>query len=154
MNFLKQNYVKYGLIMTAGLIVCLLWMELSGNNQSFDNKSPIFFIYQFVYPAIVWYFGIKARKDAQKGKLTFSQGLSEGFKISVIFGLTSPFLFAAYYILFNSAILTFIKTAYGLSQVSDLMIVLVDSLAQFVVAIIFGSIYAAVISFFLKSKSK
>lgn len=154
MDILKQSYVKYGLIMTGLLIGCLALMEITGQNESFENKSPIFFVYQFLAPAVVWYFAIKAKKKELKGKLTFKQGITQGFKISLVFAVISPFIFALYYTLINPAILTYVKSAYGLNQVSDVMIIIIEMFAQFVGAIIFGTVYAAIISFFLKTKAE
>ena len=73
MKLLQQSYVKYGLIMTASLVVCLGLMEMTGNNQSFENKSSIFFVYQFILPALVWYLGLREKKRIQKGQLTFKR---------------------------------------------------------------------------------
>ena len=152
MQFLKISYVKYGLIMTASLLVCLGLMEVSGNNQTFENKSPIFFIYQFIMPAVIWWLAIAERKRLQKGKLSYKQGLLEGFNTSVVFGLTSPFVFGAYYLLINPEILDYVKAAYGMPEASTAMIVSLDLLAQVFSAIVFGSLYGAIISLFLKSK--
>ena len=150
----KQSYFKFGLLMTASLIICLGLMEITGQNESFENKSPIFLIYQFILPAVIWYLGIKTKKDGQKGKLTFKEGVREGFKISVVFALTSPFIFAAYYLFVNPPILKYVKAAYGLTGSSDHLVIIVDMAAQVFSAIIFGTIYGAIISFFLKSKKK
>ncbi len=154
MKLLQLNYVKYGLILVCVLVVCLLLMEVTGQKESFDEKSPLFVIYQFIAPAVVWYLGIKAKKKMHKNKLTFKQGLVEGFKISLVFAIVSPFIFLAYYTLINPGILNFVRTAYNMPGASDAMVIGVDMLVQFFASLIFGTIYAAIISFFLKSKSK
>jgi hypothetical protein len=153
MSPLKQNHLKYGLIMSASLVLCLLMMELTGQNETFENKSPIFLIYQFILPAVIWYLGINARKKSQNNKLTFKQGLKEGFKISLVFGITSPFLFLAYYLLINPEILNYVKSAYQMPEASNTTILTIDLFAQFISAIIFGTIYGTIISLFLKNKS-
>lgn len=153
MSFFKQNHVKYGLALVGILIVCFLVMEITGNNETFDGKSPLFLFYQFIAPAIVWYLGLRAKKKAQGGKLTFKQGVKEGFKISLVFGIVSPFAFLIYYFI-NPGILNFIKAAYGMPNAADSMIIALDMVVQFISAIIFGTIYAAIISFFVKSKKE
>ena len=152
MEILKQNHVKYGLIMSAIIAVCLLFMEITGQNQSFDQKSPLVFFSMIVAPFIVWWMGIKAKKDSQKGKLTFKEGLKEGFKISLVYGIVSPFVFVLYYLLINPGILDYVRTSYNLTEASQMTVILVDMLVQFISALIFGTIYAAIISFFVKAK--
>lgn len=133
------------------MIVCLAIMELTGQNQSFD-KSPLVLVWTFIAPAIVWYFGINEKKKIQKGKLSFKEGVKEGFKISLVFGLTSPFVFLFYYLFVNPPIISYVKSAYGMSGSSDGMVIAIDMVAQFVSAVVFGTIYAAIISLFIRSK--
>ena len=151
MKLLSQNHVKYGLIMCAVVILCLFYMELTGQNESFE-KSPLVAFWTFIAPAIVWFFGIRARKIAQKNKLTFKQGATEGFKISVVFAVTSPFIFLLYYLLVNPQILGYVRKAYGLTTADEAVVIVVDLLVQVVSAIIFGTLYGAIISFILKSR--
>lgn len=153
-ELLAENHVKYGLIMSAVLVLCLALMELTGQNHSFDNKSPFQAIFMFIAPAVVWYFGINLKKKTLNGKMTFKQGLLEGFKISLVYAIVSPFIFMLYYLLINPEILNSIRTIYNLKGTSDALIIGVDMLTQFITAIIFGTIYAAIISMFLKTKSK
>lgn len=153
MELLKQNYVKYGLIMCAVLLVCLCLMEITGQNQSFDNKSPFQFIFMFIAPFVVWWLGIAAKKKLLKNKMTFKQGLSEGFKISLAYGIVSPFIFLFYYVFINPDIVAYVKVAYNLSEAQDAVVIGVDMLAQLIAAIVFGTLYAAIISLFLKSKN-
>lgn len=140
--------------MTGTLVICLALMEITGQNESFENKSPIFMIYQFIMPAVIWYFGMRERKKLNGGKLTYKQALYEGFKISLVFGLTSPFVFAAYYLFINPPIIEYVKTAYGMPAASDGLVISIDLFAQFIAAIIFGTLYASIIALFVRSKSK
>lgn len=146
--------MKYGLMMTGLLIFCLFIMEVTGHNESFDNKSPIFLVYQFLAPAAIWYFGIKARKHANKNHLTFKQGFHEGFKIALVFAITSPFVFLAYYAFINPGILDYVKTMYNMTDAPTDVILGVDFSAQFLAALLFGSLYGALVSLVLKSKHK
>lgn len=125
-------------------------MELTGDNESFA-KSPIVTFYTFIAPFIVWYFGIKARKDIQKGKLTFKEGVAEGFKISLTYAIISPFIFPIYYQI-NPAILGYVKEAYQMPDAANSTIILIDMGAQFIAATLFGTIYGAIVTLLLKKK--
>lgn len=138
--------------MSAIVAACLLLMELTGQNQTFDNKSLFQIIFMFIAPIFVWFFGIKERKQELKGKLTWKQGLTQGFKISLVYGIVSPFVFFIYYTLINPSIISFVAQTYGLTGQPDALVIAFDMGAQFVFALFFGTIYAAIISFFLKTK--
>lgn len=153
MELLQKNYVKYGLIMCGVTIASLLFMEITGQNQTFDNKSPIQLIAQFVAPLIVWFLGIRAKKKEQKNKLTYKQGFLEGFKISLVYSTISPFIFMFYYLVVNPEILASVKSIYHLTNTSDAMIIASDMLAQFVASLIFGTIISAVLATYLKTKT-
>lgn len=153
MLIFRANPIKYGLLLSALTIVCLTLMELTGQNQSFDHGSPIFLMYQLFAPALVMYLGLQAKKKAQKGKLTFKQGVIESFRISLVFGVTSPFVFAAYYLFVNPAVIEYVRTAFQLTGMSDSVVIKIDMMVQFISAIIFGTLYGAIISLFVKSKS-
>lgn len=153
MKILERNYIKYGLVMTGIVLLCLLYMEGTGQNQSFDQKNPLIFFGMIVAPFIVWFFGIRAKKKELKNKLSFKQGLREGFLISLVYGITSPFVFAAYYLFVNPSIIEYVSMAYNLQGVTEGVVIAADMFVQFVSALLFGTIYAAIISFFLKTKS-
>jgi hypothetical protein len=153
MKLLSQNYVKYALIMSSITALCLVYMEVTGQNESFD-KSSFVAVLMFFAPVVIWYLGINAKKKLLKGKMTFKQGLSEGFKISLVYGLVSPFIFLFYYILVNPDILQYVRKVYGMTGASNANVIIVDMLVQLVTAIIMGTLLSAVASFFLKSKSK
>lgn len=106
----------------------------------------------FVAPLVVWTLGIRAKKKALKNKLSFKQGLSEGFKISLVYAAVSPFMFMAYYLFVNPEIINYVRSAYRITGATNNMVILVDMVVQFVTATLFGTIYSAIISFFLKSK--
>lgn len=143
----------YGLLMCLTLAVCLFIMEITGQNQTFDNKSPLQILYMFLAPAFIWYFGIRAKKKMLKGKISFKQAFTQGVKISLVYGIVSPFIFLFYYVFINPEIVNYAKTAYGMTGSDNTTVIIVDMIVQFIAAIAFGSIYAAIISFFLKSKS-
>lgn len=151
MQLLKRNYVKHGLVMCGLIALCLFLMEVTGENTSFD-KSPFQVIFTMIAPFVVWYYGIRARKVAQGGSLTFKEGVAEGFKISLVFAIVSPFIFALYYYAVNPEIVNSVRQAYGLTDAPFAKVVSIDMFIQFISAIIFGTIYAAILSVFMKSK--
>lgn len=153
MDFIKKSYFKYGLWLSALTLLCLFIMEITGQNNSFDNKSPLIFFLMVIAPALVFYSGIKNLKKSQKNKLTVKEGVQEGIRISIVYGIISPFIFLLYYQI-NPGILESIKIGYGMSEATDSMIISVDMLAQLIMALFFGAIYSTLISFLLKSKKK
>lgn len=150
-----RNPIKYGLIMTILTSAWVLLMHFTGqyDNRESIVQSPFDLAFIIITPLVVWYFGISERKRQLGGKLTFNQGLVTGIKISLVYAVLSPFVYAKYYIFLNSEILEFVRSEYGLAGASDTMVILADMGVQFVSAIVGGTIYAAIISFFLKTKS-
>lgn len=148
MKYLTQNHFNYGLLMCLVVVACLAIMELTGNNESFE-KNPLLTLVQMLMPLVIWYMGITKKKQEQKGKLTFKEGVTEGFKISLAFGLLSPFVFMLYYVFINPEIVT---NTYNQPQFSFSQIIVLDMALQLVSAVIFGTLYSAIISFFVKSK--
>lgn len=153
MHVFSQNAGKFGLIMTVLNALYVLFMHYSGQYGPEYAVNPLDFLFILIVPFIVWWFGIEAKKKEKKGKLSFKDGVKEGFQISLVYAVLSPFVYAFYYLVLNPQILDSLKIEYGLQGVSDLQIVFVDILAQFVSAIVFGTLYAIIISFILKTKS-
>jgi hypothetical protein len=152
MQIFKITYVQYGLLMCVAVAACLALMELTGNNQSFEGNM-YFVIVQFLVPFVIWYQGINTLKKKQAGMLSWKQGFMEGFRISLVFALVSPFVFLGYYVFVNLEILEYIREAYMLTGASDALVIGVDMVVQVITAVLFGSIYSAIIAFFLKSKA-
>lgn len=153
MKLRQQNHVTYGLLMCAALTVCLALNEITGLNASLENKSPFQLFYTFIAPAIVWTLGLIAKKKAQDNKLTYKEGLKEAFKISLVYGIVSPFIFLFLYIFVNPSLVEIARTSYQLPSASTATVIIVDMIVQFIAAIIFGGIYGAIISLFIKTKS-
>ena len=139
--------------MSALNAVYVLFMHFTGQYGPEYEVNPLDLLFIIIVPLIVWYIGVKAKKAEKKGKLSFRDGVKEGFQIALVYGLTSPFVYAIYYLLINPSIVESLKPEYGMPDVSNMQIVLVDMLAQFVSAIIFGTVYGAILSHFLKSTS-
>jgi len=138
--------------MCAAVAASLGLMEITGNNQSFESNI-YFVIAQFLVPFVIWYLGISALKKRQAGSLSWKEGFMEGFRISLVFALVSPFVFLAYYVLVNSEIVEYVREAYSLAGASDALVIGIDMIVQVVSAVLFGSVYSAIIAFVLKSKS-
>lgn len=152
MQLFKKNYVRFGLLMVGVLILCLLGMEIAGNNQSFE-KGSFGMIVQMLAPLVVWFLGIRAYKKAKGGFMTWKEGFKEGLRISLVFAIVSPFIFLLYYILVNPMIVEYVKTAYQMPDVSTTAVIVVDMVVQFVSAMIFGAIFSAIIALLLRTKS-
>jgi hypothetical protein len=151
MKLFTPNQIKYGLLLSLVIVVCLAIMELTGQNESFD-KSPVTMVFMFIAPIVLYYLGINTRKQAQGNKLTFKQGVKEGFKIALVYGLISPFVFALYYLLINPGIVNYVRESYAMTNASTAAVIGVDMLIQLVTALIIGTIFSAIISFFVKTK--
>lgn len=154
MHIFSHNAFRYGLLMTLLHTVWILFMHISGKYGLESKAIPFDFLFIAFMPLIIWFLGIRARKIAKKGKLSLKDGVKEGFHISLVYGLLSPIVYAIYYLFINPQVVGTLKPEYGLPGVSDMQIILIDMLAQFVSAIIFGTLYAVVISLFLRSKAK
>lgn len=153
-KLLKENHVKYGLIMTAVTAAWILIMHFAGVYTQPDKDSAIDLIFIILSPIVVWYLGIVAKRTEQKGKLEYVEGLKEGIKIGVVYGIVSPFAFMLYYLLINPEIIPYVKDSYRMAQASTSVIIIIDYLAQFVAAVIGGAIYGAIMSLFLRTDKK
>jgi hypothetical protein len=138
--------------MCVAVAACLGLMELTGNNRSFEGNT-YFLIVQFLIPFVIWYQGINTLKKKQAGILSWRQGFMEGFRISLVFAIVSPFVFLAYYVFVNLEILESIREAYFLTGASDALVIAVDMAVQVFSAVLFGSVYSALIALVLKSKT-
>jgi hypothetical protein len=152
MELLKRNHVKYGLLLDGFLAMCLLWAYVTGDYSKMQNLLAPMAIFTMLVPLVFYFLGIRAKRNELKGKLTFKQGLKEGFKISLVVGVTSPFVFLIFYLFFAPSLIEYARQAYKMVGASDTMVVTVDMLVQLVGSIIFGTLYGAIASFFLKTK--
>jgi hypothetical protein len=140
--------------MSALTLVCLIVLHGAGNIFGQQDDSPLFIVFAFGAPLLVWYLGLSAFKKERKNRMTFKQGVIEGFKISLVYGFTSPFVFTAYYIFLNPDVISYIRTSYKLTGATDDIVIAVDMIAQFFGAVVVGTVYGIILSFFLKSKHK
>lgn len=153
-ELLEKTHVKYGLIMSALTAAFILSMHLTGQYTNLKERSPIEFVFIALTPVLVWYFGIRAHKKKLLGKLSWKEGVKEGFLIALVYALTSPFVYLIYYLLINPEIVAFMRQEYGMQTSSLEMVILMDVLVQFVAALVMGTLYGAVIAVFLRTKKK
>lgn len=152
MELLKKNHVKYGLLLDGFLVVCLLWVYVTGDYSKMQNPAMPMAIFTMLVPFVFYFLGIRAKRNELKGKLTFKQGLKEGFGISLVVGVTSPFVFLVFYLFFAPSLIDYARQAYNMTGASDALVVTFDLFVQLVGSIIFGTLYGAIASFFLKTK--
>jgi uncharacterized protein YqgC (DUF456 family) len=74
--------------------------------------------------------------------------------MSLVFGIVSPFVSLFYYQFVNPEIVAFVREMYQMKDATREMVIATDMSVQFLSSIIGGTIYAAIIAFFLKSKKK
>lgn len=154
MGVMKISYIKYALIMCVVVIFALCMMELTGQNRSFDSKSPLQIFLLFIAPFIITWLGISQKRKSLKNKINFKKGFTEGFKIFLAFGVLSSLIYLAYYTFINPQIVDSLQTSYGLFDSPFEVVVAFDMFMQFISAIIFGSIYSAIIALLLRTKKK
>jgi hypothetical protein len=146
-----HNFLKYGLIMNGVLVICLALMHLTGQYSSFEKGAPLDIIF-LLAPFVIWFLGLKAKKKELKNKMTFKEGWVEGIKISLVFGIISPFIFMLYYVGFNPGILTYVRDSYGLEGASKSTVIMVDMFTQLLGSVVMGTVYSVVLALFMKTK--
>jgi hypothetical protein len=156
MNYFSKSNVKFGLILTALVVICLAIMEITGHDQSFASGGVFQTILQTFAPVVILIWAIWARRRAliRAGSgMTWKEGVSEGFKASLIFAIVSPFVFMLYYLMFNMEILAYVGEIYRMSSASPTKIMIVDMLIQFISATMFGLVVSMVVALFLRKKN-
>ena len=154
MNFLKNNAAKYGLALTASIAIWIAVMHMTGLYSEEKTEITIIdYLYIFI-PLIGLFFGIKEKKHILKSKFTLKAGVKEGFQISLIYAILSPFVFYIYYIAINPASIEFAKKAYGMEQFSTKAVIFADMAVQFVFSLLGGLVFSLIISYYLARKRK
>lgn len=151
-SILQKNHIKYGLIMSGILLICLTLMHVTNQYSSFEKGAPLDTIFVLA-PFVIWFLAIRAYKKELKNRMSFKQGLVQGIKISTVFGIISPIIFMLYYTLFNPGILNYVAESYGMKGAPTVAIIAVDMLVQCVGSIIMGTLYIAILSLFMRSKN-
>ena len=141
--------IKYGLIITAGLIAwVLITHQVVRNTESVVHTliGPIFFnLLQFS----MIYLGLKAKEREYGDKQDFKKGLKTGVAISLVYAVTAALFFVA--------LVAFVGTSWMPSEAGASRKPTSVALAQafigiFVGGLILGLLYSTVISFFLAKR--
>jgi hypothetical protein len=141
--------IKYGLIITAGLIAwVLITHQVVRNTESVVHTliGPIFFnLLQFS----MIYLGLKAKEREYGDKQDFKKGLKTGVAISLVYAVTAALFFVA--------LVAFVGTSWMPSEPGAIRKPTSVALAQafigiFVGGLILGLLYSTVISFFLAKR--
>ncbi|MBI4097058.1 MAG: DUF4199 domain-containing protein [Candidatus Levybacteria bacterium] len=150
---MKTNAVKYGLALSASIAIWIALMHSLGLYNG--EKSDLSFVDYFyiVIPIVGLYLGIKEKKERElRGKMTLQQGIREGFIISLVYGITSPFIFYVYYTMVNPQAIDFAKRVYSMMRFTNNEVILADMAAQFIFAVIGGIVISTVVSYLLTKK--
>ena len=97
-----KNAILSGLIIGVVSALWIMVMQLSGYNpQNLENSDKSWLEYtSILIPFFGLYFGIRSLKKQQGGKLTFFDGIFEGFKIIAVGGLlaaASSFIYITFF---------------------------------------------------------
>jgi len=141
--------LKYGLLITAGVIVwVLITHSLVANPQSLVHTfgAPVFFnVLQFA----MIYLGLKALEHEKRDAPTFKEGLKTGVAISFVYGLTSSIFFVILRVIVGTK---WLASEPGAANLPLWRIMLGAFLGLFLGAMLFGLIYSTVVSFFLAKR--
>jgi uncharacterized membrane-anchored protein len=144
-----KTEIKYGLIITIGVMV---WVLLARSTVT-DPKSlvhtlgsPIVFN---VLHFVMIYLGLKAREREQGKKPNFKQGVKTGVLISFVYALTASLFFVGVVALIGTR---WIENEPGVSGTPTSEIVAQAFAGLFLVAMLLGLAYSALISFFLAKR--
>lgn len=140
--------LKYGLLITLGAIVWLLIVHYTVTNPAslvHQPGTPIFFnILQF----IMIYLGIKAVEREKGERVTFKEGIQNGFGISFIYAITLSVFFAIVIAVSGTKWLA-VEPGAGNEPTSRIAGAF---FGLFLFALVFGLIYSTVISFFISKR--
>ncbi|HEU4767245.1 MAG TPA: hypothetical protein VFS77_07710 [Pyrinomonadaceae bacterium] len=139
----------YGLMITLGVAAWVILAHLlvpNQNSQIHQLGATIFFnVLQFS----MIYLGLKAKEREYGDKQDFKKLLKTGVAISFVYGLTACLFFAG--------VVAFVGTGWlpsdpGAPRESDSVILAKAFAGLFVVAMLLGLFYSAVIAFFLAKR--
>lgn len=148
-----KNYMKFGLILCILPILSLSLMEITGNNQTFENPSWYQAVLQLGIPIIIIIWGLVTKKKERAGMISWKECVREGFKMSLVFGVISSFIFFAYYTYINPGIVSSITETYLLHNTAVTQVIAIDMMAQVLFALILGFVVSSIVGVFLQSKT-
>lgn len=141
--------VKYGLLITLGVMIWVLVARSTVSNpQSLVHTlgSPIVFnILEFA----MIYLGLKALEREQGERPTFKQGVKVGVAISFVYALSAALFFVGVLAVIGTK---WMASEPGIESAPTSRVAAQAFIGLFVGALVFGLIYATVISFFLAKR--
>jgi len=97
-----KTAVKYGLIITAGVALWVMadhfLLHISADGKAALLTPIIFNLLQLV----VLFFGIRARRQENRDRLTLRQGIRCGMAISLVYAIAAFIFFLAFYLIVGS----------------------------------------------------
>ena len=125
-----RNALLSGIIIGSVSALWIVMMQTFGYNpQNLEDSKNIWLEYtSILIPFLGLYFGIKGFKTQQSGKLTFFEGIFEGFKILAVGGLlaaASSFIYVS--IFAKDLTVDYMERIFG-AVVIGLLFTLVNSL--------------------------
>ena len=125
-----KNAILSGIIIGLVSALWIVMMQTFGYNPQnlVDSKNSWIEYTSILIPFLGLYFGIKGYKNQQSGKLTFFEGIFEGFKILAVGGLlaaASSFLYVS--IFAKDLTVDYMERIFG-AVVIGLLFTLVNSL--------------------------
>ena len=141
--------LKYGLLVTAGVIVwVLVARSLVTNPTSLVHTlgAPVFFnLLHFV----MIYLGLKAKERERGDRLPFKEGLKTGVLISFFYALTASLFFVGVLAVVGTR---WIASEPGFAEMPPSQVAAQAFVYLFVGAMFLGLIYSTLISFFLAKR--
>jgi hypothetical protein len=125
-----KNAILSGVIIGIVSALWIVMMQTFGYNpQNLEDSKNIWLEYtSILIPLLGLYFGIKGLKNQQSGKITFFEGIFEGFKILAVGGLlaaASSFIYVS--IFAKDLTVDYMERIFG-AVVIGLLFTLVNSL--------------------------
>jgi hypothetical protein len=144
-----KNPLKYGLLITAGVVAwVLITHSVVTNPRSAVHSigAPIFFnILQFA----MIYLGLREKEREYGDRQDFRKGLKTGVAISFVYGLTASLFFVVVLLVFGTR---WMGAEPGALNSSTSIVIAQAFAGLFLSALFLGLIYSALISFFLAKR--
>ena len=143
--------LKYGLLITAGLIVWVVIVHLLVPNpcSPVHFLGPIILFYLLEISGI--YVGMGARKRESAGQMQFKDGLKTGMRIAFVYGLSSCLFFLIFITILGPQAMC---PQAGVATPPFWQVAAVAFVGQFVGAVFLGLLYSTIIAFVLATRRR
>lgn len=142
--------LKYGLLIA---VLAMAWVLIAhnavGNPASIVHQLGTPIIFNFLQFSLI-YLGIKSFEREKGDRPTFKEGLKTGVGISAVYGLALSLFFVVVLLVVGTKFMA-VEPGAGSGTVSRTQIAQAF-VGLFLLSVIFGLIYATVISFFLAKR--